>query len=417
MSNSNLSNPSVPFNPEILRWARESLNLSVEEVAQRMKKTADDVEAWERGDASPTYVQLEKLAYKIYKRPLALFFFPEVPDEEPIQQAFRTLPKEELQRLPPRMILLMRKARVLQMNLSELYEGRNPSAHLIWRSLRFGHTADPDEMAEAARNYLGVDLSEQQSWMDNDLALKRWRRALEDCGVFVFKDSFRPPGRKSGEEAESGESLFSGFCLHDDEFPVIYVNNNHAKTRQIFTLFHELAHLLIGESGVLPDYGREIVYSNDAKWIEPLCNRFAAEFLVPAEDFKARSEGHAINDETIEKWAAFYSVSRETILRRLYDWKFVSGQEYNEKVQQWRRQWEKKKEEQKENRGKKEKKAGGMYYLTKIAYLGKKYIETVFERYDEGRITIDEAAEYLDVKIENISKLETSILGKNKDAT
>ena len=120
-----------------------------------------------------------------------------------------------------------------------------------------------------------------------------------------------------------------------------------------------------------------------------------------------------VNDETIEKWAAFYSVSRETILRRLYDWKFVSGQDYNEKVQQWQRQWEKKKQ----NLLKNEKKGGGSYYLTKIAYLGENYIETVLGRYDEGRITIDEAAEYLDVKIENISKLETSILGKNKGAT
>ena len=281
MSDSNLFDPPVPFNPKVLRWARKSLNLSLEEVARRMGKTADNVEAWERGEALPTYAQLEELAYDIYKRPLALFFFPEVPNEEETKRSLRTLHETELERLPPRMILLMRKARALQMNLSELYEGRNPSARPIWRSLRFGHTDDPGDMAEAARNYLGIEISEQQSWINNDIALKRWRRSLEECGVFVFKDSFRSPGRKSGEDAESGESHFSGFCLHDDEFPVIYVNNNHAKTRQIFTLFHELAHLLIGESGVLPDYGREIVYSNDAKWIEPLCNRFAAEFLVP----------------------------------------------------------------------------------------------------------------------------------------
>ncbi len=393
--------PSVPFNPKVLRWARESLNLSLEEVARRMKKTANDVEAWERGEASPTYVQLEKLAYQIYKRPLALFFFPEVPDEEPIQQSFRTLPEAELKRLPPRTIELMRKAKTLQMNLSELYKGRNPSARPIWRSLRFGRSDNPDDRAKAARNDLGVDLSEQQSWMDNDIALKRWRRSLEECGVFVFKDSFRYHGRKLGEDAESGESVFSGFCLHDDEFPVIYVNNNDAKTRQIFTLFHELAHLLIGVSGVLPDYGNKVAYSNDAEWIEPLCNRFAAEFLVPAEDFKARSEGHAVNEDKVEEWAALYSVSRETILRRLLDWGRVNSQAYAQQSQKWINQ--------KKKSGK-----GGSYYNNIIAYLGERYIETVFDRYDNGAISMEETADYLNLKASQIVALEEKIADRSR---
>ena len=43
---------------------------------------------------------------------------------------------------------------------------------------------------------------------------------------------------------------FSGFRLYDDIFPVIYVNNTSAKTRQMFTIFHELAHLLFHTSGI-----------------------------------------------------------------------------------------------------------------------------------------------------------------------
>ena len=84
-------NDPVPVNPKVLRWARDSLHLSLEEVANRMKKKILEIEAWERGEALPTYVQLETLAYDIYKRPIALFFFPEVPEEETIEQSFRTL--------------------------------------------------------------------------------------------------------------------------------------------------------------------------------------------------------------------------------------------------------------------------------------------------------------------------------------
>ena len=85
-----MSDP-IPVNPDVLRWARDSMRLSLEEVAGRMNKRVSDIEAWERGDESPTYIQLERLAYDIYKRPVALFFFPDVPDEDAVEQSFRTL--------------------------------------------------------------------------------------------------------------------------------------------------------------------------------------------------------------------------------------------------------------------------------------------------------------------------------------
>ncbi|CAN5781353.1 hypothetical protein BH20ACI3_BH20ACI3_16560 [soil metagenome] len=58
----------------VLRWARESQGYSVEEVSSRLKRNPAEIAAWEAGEASPTYVQLETLAYKVYKRPLTVFF-------------------------------------------------------------------------------------------------------------------------------------------------------------------------------------------------------------------------------------------------------------------------------------------------------------------------------------------------------
>ena len=74
-------------------------------------------------------------------------------------------------------------------------------------------------------------------WRKDDTALTAWRSAFYRVGVTVFKDAF-------------GADEFCGFSLYDEEFPVIYVNNSNAKTRQTFTLFHELAHLLQSTSGV-----------------------------------------------------------------------------------------------------------------------------------------------------------------------
>src|SRR3546814_19407488 len=69
----------------------------------------------------------------------------------------------------------------------------------------------------SVRRYLGVSLEQQCAWRDDETALKEWRAALQRVGVFVFKDAFRTDD-------------FSGFCLYDEEFPIIYVNNSSAKT-------------------------------------------------------------------------------------------------------------------------------------------------------------------------------------------
>lgn len=390
----------IPVNPKILCWARTSLGLSQEEVAQRMNKKAAAVDAWERGETSPTYIQLEKLAYNIYKRPIALFFFPEVPEEETIEQEFRTLPEDELPNIPPWMRYLLRKARVLQLNLAELYGGVNPAKRRILHDLDFSPSVAAANMAEQVRTYLGIELAQQQAWKNTEDALKHWRDVLEECGVFVFKDTFNPPRRISTDG-----SPFSGFCLYDPDFPIIYVNNNNAKSRQIFTLFHELAHLLMHTGGIDTRQDNYIArMTGDNRRVEVLCNLFAAEFLVPSHDFEVRLAGVSIDDRAIEYWARLYCVSRETILRRLLDQGRVRQQDYEQKVQQWSM-------EQTGSGG-----AGGNYYLTKGAYLGERYIEIVFSHYHQGRISVEQAADYLDVRTKNFSRMEEWLFNQGTTA-
>jgi Zn-dependent peptidase ImmA (M78 family) len=382
----------IPLNPDVLRWARECQHMSLEDVAARMKKDVALVESWERGEAYPTYVQLEKLAYDIYKRPLALFFFPEPPAEETIEQTFRTLPEFELDRIPARVRILLRKARVLQLNLGELYDDNNPANRKIIRDLRFPPSINAVEMAARVRDYLGVSLNRQLAWRSADDAMKNWRDILEEVGVFVFKDTFNSTGKKKGP---AEDCPISGFCLYDPEFPIIYVNNNKPKTRQIFTLFHELAHLLMHTGGVDTRHDDYIQHlSGDNKRIEVLCNRFAAEFLVPADDFRARSRGLVVDDSTLDTLAGLYCVSRETILRRFLDQGRIDAAYYDAKVQQWAKELKK--------RGT----SGGLHFPTRGTYLGVRYVEAVFRNYHQGRISVDQAADYLGDSTKNVPGME-----------
>jgi len=88
----------IPVNPDMLRWARKTSGFDIDDVGVKLRRkriTSETIASWEKGTASPTYVQLERLAYEIYKRPLALFFFPEPPEEETPAESFRTLPEKE----------------------------------------------------------------------------------------------------------------------------------------------------------------------------------------------------------------------------------------------------------------------------------------------------------------------------------
>lgn len=75
--------PVEGVQPDIFRWARQTIGLSVADVAQALKRPIDEIKAWESGQSAPIYSQLEKLAYQVYKRPLAVFFLPAPPDESP----------------------------------------------------------------------------------------------------------------------------------------------------------------------------------------------------------------------------------------------------------------------------------------------------------------------------------------------
>ncbi len=391
----------VPVNPDILRWARESLGIALEEVARRMDKTVEVIEAWERGDSAPTYVQLETLAYVLYRRPVALFFFPEIPIEDPPEKALRALPGEIIGRLPPRIRWLLRKATVLQMNIAELRGPDTRPPRNIVRDLDFSEPPPDEEMARRVRRYLGRPLSEQQSWNDVDTAFKHWRTALEDAGVSVFKDSFRTPGTR--RDAKDEAAAYSGFCLYDDDYPLICVNNNDAKPRQVFTLFHELAHLLMRTGSVdLRTVAFSDALSGSVPAIETRCNRFAAEFLVPAADLSDRLHGTKTDDSSVLEWARLYSVSRETILRRLLDAGRISERDYRKRAKRF-------------DGPHAMPSGGGNYFLTKGAYLGERYVETVFQQYYRDRISLREAADYLRVRIGQVGRMEEWLFDQKEE--
>lgn len=380
--------PVVSVQPEVMRWARQSIGLSVSDVALRLKRSVEEIEAWEAGIAFPSYPQLEKLAYQIYKRPLAVFFLPMPPEEVSPVREFRTLPTQDLLTLAVDTHLHLRRAHAYQIALRELF-GANPCEDRIWQRISLSRTDPVTDQAASIRNHLGITLEDQLRWRDEDSSLKSWRKAIEDKGVFVFKETFK-------------QKDISGFCLIDAQFPVVYLNNSTTKTRQLFSLLHELAHLLLSVNG-LSKFDKQYIEHLPAqeRQIEQFCNAIAAEVLIPAKDFQQQTarfpaDIERASEEQISQLAMRYGVSREAILRRFMDQDRVSVAFYKQKSVAWAAQ--------------QKKGSGGDWYASKNTYLSERFAKEVVSRHYKNQLSVEQAADLLGIKPKTFAGLEQRIL-------
>ncbi|AJD41267.1 ImmA/IrrE family metallo-endopeptidase [Rhizobium sp. SEMIA 4085] len=385
---------SLPgIQPALLKWARESAHLSTEEVAGRLKKAVEEIDAWESGADAPSYAQLEKLAYELYKRPLAIFFLPSPPKEPRPEAEFRALPDTDLRNLRRDTVLLIRRAHAYQASLVELFGGRSPAVEPLWKRVDLDASKPSAQQAAAVRALLGVPAPGARDWgaPDGEEALKVWRKAIEGGGVFVFKDTFK-------------QKEISGFCLEHPELPVMMINNSTTKTRQIFSLLHELAHILMSRRAISTfDEAPLNRLSPAEQKIERFCNQIAADILVPAQDFAAQVAALPQNVEGLPSdifaaLAARYRVSREVILRRFRDADRVSQGFYEKRKREW--------DGQKVDKGG----TGGDFYNTKGAYLSERLMSEVFARYGRRQISVDEAADFIGVKPKQVDELEGRFL-------
>lgn len=385
----------LPINKDILVWARISIGFSTREVARKFKKTEKEIEEWESGISSPTFSQLERLAFEIYKRPLAVFFFPDVPKEETPKTAFRTLPDIIINELPPEIVRLYRKAKLYQLYLEELFEGQKPAEKSLLDKFVIVDRSDINSLTKEIRKELSIPVEEQTKWHSTETAFKNWRSALEANGIFVFKDAFK-------------NDSYSGFCLYEKKYPVIFVNNSMPDSRQIFTLFHELGHLLLKSGGIdFRSQGATNSFKGFYKEVEILCNQFANNFLVPPDAFN--SFQLAVSEVHFQKLADHFSVSREVILRNYLERKLIGKDYYEEMAARWIKQAKEKKEKGE---------GAGNYYYNQKAYLGNRYISLVYGKFYQNKISLDNVAEYLNVKIKNLPAFEHLVMegggGKGK---
>lgn len=389
-----VNNQIIRIEPSILKWARESLGLTLAEVALKLDKDRDTIQQWEYGYAFPTLSQLEKLAYNIYKRPLAVFFLPKPPHETTPKQDFRTLPDSEITNLSPELRLFIRKAKHHQLVLKQINDGKNPMNKPIHKELIFEISSVTDKTANSIRDYFGITKRLQQSFSNSDDAFKYYRNLIEQKGVFVFQYPLK--------EARA-------FSLMDKEFPVIVLNSGDTPNGKIFSLFHELCHILFNVGGVFRDFYSEELKQNPNQ-IEVFCNQFSSDILLPSNELLKENlvlenrNNLEWTEDTLSEIAKTYKVSKEVVLRKLFDLGKTTQDFYFKKRKIWNDNYNKEKEKKKKNQ-----EGSPTYHSTNFSHLGKNFVLQVLNNLHNGKLSTSQVADFLSIKINRIPEYEKKV--------
>ena len=300
----------VPVRPEMLRWARARAGHDVPDLAPRFPQ----LPAWESGEKQPTFKQLEAFA-KVTHTPFGFLFLAEPPEERLPIPDFRTLAHRPVRPSPDLLDTIYAMQRRQDWLREERLEGEADPLEFVGNARL---NDEPMAVGQEMRRTAGLDdgwAGEVPSWQE---AVSELRRRVEGLGVMAVMNGV--VGNNTHRKLDVEE--FRGFALTDRHAPLIFVNGADAKSAQMFTMAHELAHVWLGPEGEGVSGFEGIFPGNDR--IEKFCDQVAAEFLVPARELKERWREVKDTPDPFERVARYFKVSPIVAGRRTMDLRLVN---------------------------------------------------------------------------------------------
>ena len=325
----------INVNSNMITWAIDRAGYDLHWFIGKFPK----VEKWLAGEKKPTVKQLEDFSKKVHL-PFGYLFLPEPPTEKLPIPFFRTNNTQ---------------ATTVSINVYDtilLIQQRQDwlRDYLIDKSfepLRFvGKFANNHNVGEIVSD-MRQKLNLPENWASN---FKTWAEAqdhlikhVEDKGIITVFNGIVENNTSGPIPVEECR----GFVLVDDMAPFMFINNADYKSAQMFTIVHELAHIWTGQSAGF-DFRK--LQPADVP-IEILCDKVAAEFLVPTNTFN----DFWATTPNIKSASRFFKVSEIVIARRALDTGKLSKKQFFEFYREYSNREFAKKESQGD---------GGNFYAT-----------------------------------------------------
>ena len=372
-------NIHISVNKEVLIWAREAIVLSRTSASEKTGISVKRLIQLEEGESQPIFDELKVLS-KAYKRTIATLLLTIPPKEKPLPADRRTVDSKDLGNFHEKTIMAIRKARALVVSLIELKQDAGIAISLF--QYKASIKDSPATIANKLRKEWNLDEIRQ---IENiNFALEAYIEKVESLGVAVFQLSLT-------------QDHLRGFSIVDEIVPIIGIKRGgEPATAKIFTLFHELGHILLNDGGLCD------LSEKSSIQIEKWCNAFSAEMLIPTSellqmnivvDKKAKGETIWTKKELIELANPFH-VGPLAILRSLLENKLTTLAYYKGRHQAWN----------KPSFGRAKHPEGRNVAKETIREKGRTYISLAFSAFDQNRIDLKDLSDFLGVRLSYISK-------------
>lgn len=344
--------------PNLLRWVIQRAGISEEKAIE----TFPLLNGWLFQEKQPTLNQLKKFAAKFYV-PFGYLFMSNLPIENIPFPMFRGEAGQQ-DHFNLNVYDTVMNVQARQEWLEEYLEENDIKTCNFIGSITTKTSIS--ETVRRLRSILDLDDRWAFSLATPDAAVSLLGQKIEDTGVFLAYNGV--VGNNTHRPLKVSECR--GFALVNEKAPYIFVNSDDSKSAQLFTLIHEVAHLMLGVSA---GHAGSEVLNHEAT--ENYCDMVAAEFLVPASVLREIW----INDT--KSASRRFKASELVVARRAHDLCLMSDTEYKAFWAMY---------SQRQLRIKK-KSTGGSFYLTSVKRVGRNFAIHVRNAVNNKQLNYTEA--------------------------
>lgn len=373
------------INCKMLKLARERTPIKIEEIPLRMNEfSSEQIENWENGIEYPSVNQAKKLC-NLYDIPFAALYLSKLPNVDNTTYIDRRTYMDNLEGDVSyelwKEINRLKSCRECAIELLYLEEYRN-----VFKDIKPDFSTN--DISIKIREIFNIETPFKNKTAYSNNAFNYFRNKIESRGVMVLQI----------ENISIKE--IRGISLNYDILPIIAVNKNDSDRAKVFTLFHEIAHLVRRTSNLcLIDFNER----EDKE--EKICNNLAANILIPEITLDSIINGKDLSDDrVITNLSDRYAVSKFVIIKRLYDLNKIDFVLYKSKYEKYLNIF---------NEIKK-KKQGQKIIVTQdkklISSSGKLYPKIILNAYYEGKISFGEVCNTLNVNSHYIDNIERMVM-------
>lgn len=381
----------IAVNPEILKWARETAGLDLDEAAKKLgfrdskiRTAIEKLESLENGQDQPTDAQLNKMA-KAYFQPPMVFYLPNPPRRGEKGEDFRTVSQQEADpKANARLNLLTRDIKAAQRLVKGVLVEDSE------RALPFVNSATLSMGVESVAQDIvktidfNLDTFRNERKVRDAFAYLRQQVELSRIFVLLLSDL-------GSHHTTIPAEVFRGFAFADEIAPFIVINRKDAISAWSFTALHEVAHVWLGTSGVSGEFGD--------KDVERFCDRVAGAILFPSKDRTAMQVGRQSRFDhiasRIDEAADRMNLSRSMISYNLWLDDHIDYGIWDRLRLHFAQQWAAKAERERERN--KQRTGGPDYYRLRRHQLGNALVDLVRYAVSARALTPSKAAVVLGV--------------------